>query len=34
MKDMTGEICGEQFGGIHVTSTDGFNWDFDRATLV
>jgi hypothetical protein len=34
MKDMTGDICGEKFGGIHVTSPDGFNWDFDRATLA
>ena len=23
MKDMTGEICGEKFAGVHVTSADG-----------
>jgi hypothetical protein len=34
MKDMTGEICGEKFAGAHVTSPDGLNWDFDRATLA
>ncbi len=34
MKDMTGEICGEKFAGVHVTSADGLNWDFDRATLA
>ncbi|MGE5611877.1 MAG: glycoside hydrolase family protein [Bacillota bacterium] len=34
MKDMTGEICGEQFAGVHVTSADGLNWDFDHATLA
>ena len=34
MKDMTGEICGEKFSGVHVTSADGINWDFDRATLA
>ncbi len=34
MKDMTGEICGEQFSGVHVTSADGLTWDFDRATLA
>jgi hypothetical protein len=34
MKDMTGEICGEKFAGVHVTSPDGLNWDFDRATLA
>ena len=34
MKDMTGEICGEKFSGVHVTSPDGINWDFDHATLA
>jgi hypothetical protein len=34
MKDMTGEICGEKFAGVHVTSADGLDWDFDRATLA
>jgi len=34
MKDMTGEICGEKFAGVHITSPDGLNWDFDRATLA
>jgi hypothetical protein len=34
MKDMTGEICGEKFAGVHVTSADGLQWDFDRATLA
>lgn len=34
MKDMTGEICGEKFAGVHVTSADGLSWDFDRATLA
>ena len=34
MKDMTGEICGEKFAGVHVTSADGLNWDFDSATLA
>jgi hypothetical protein len=34
MKDMTGEICGEKFAGVHVTSQDGLKWDFDRATLA
>ena len=31
---MTGEICGEKFAGVHVTSTDGINWEFNRATLA
>jgi hypothetical protein len=34
MKDMTGEICGEKFAGVHVTSADGLQWDFDHATLA
>lgn len=34
MKDMSGEICGEQFGGIHVTSANGLDWDFAHATLA
>jgi hypothetical protein len=34
MKDMTGDICGEKFSDVHVTSPDGINWDFDRATLA
>jgi hypothetical protein len=34
MKDMTGEICGEKFAGVHVTSADGLSWDFDLATLA
>ena len=34
MKDMTGEICGEKYAGIHVTSADGLDWDFDQATLA
>lgn len=34
MKDMTGDICGEKFSGVHVTSVDGINWDFDQATLA
>ncbi len=34
MKDMMGEICGEKFAGVHATSVDGLNWDFDRATLA
>lgn len=32
MKDMTGDICGEKFAGVHVASKDGVNWDFARAT--
>ena len=34
MKDMTGEICGEKFAGVHVTSANGIEWDFERATLA
>ena len=34
MKDMSGDICGEKFAGVHVTSADGIAWDFDRATLA
>jgi hypothetical protein len=34
MKDMTGEIGGEKFAGVHVTSPDGIAWSFDRATLA
>jgi hypothetical protein len=34
MKDMTGDICGEKFGGVHVTSADGVIRDSDRATLA
>jgi hypothetical protein len=34
MKDMTGDICGQKFSGIHVTSADGLAWDFDHATLA
>ncbi len=26
MKDMAGGVCGERFGGIHATSTDGVHW--------
>jgi hypothetical protein len=28
------EICGEKFAGVHVTSPNGLNWDFARATLA
>jgi hypothetical protein len=34
MKDMTGEICGEKHAGVHVTSKDGLQWEFGRATLA
>ena len=34
MKDMSGEICGEKFAGVHVTSTNGLDWDFEHATLA
>jgi len=29
MKDMTGDVCGERFGGIYGSSEDGFRWSFE-----
>lgn len=33
-KDMTGRICGEQFGGIHAVSEDGIHWNLIKGELA
>lgn len=30
-KDMEGNLCGEKYGGIHASSTDGVNWQIDSS---
>ena len=32
-KDMNGNICGEFMSGVHATSDDGKNWNFDIGKL-
>ena len=31
-KDMNGNVCGEKFGGVYATSSDGVEWDFKAGT--
>lgn len=33
-KDMYGNICGEQYGGIHAWSSDGINWTMCKGELA
>lgn len=33
-KDMNGNICGEQFGGVQALSKDGIRWDFQMGMLA
>jgi hypothetical protein len=33
-KDMTGEICGSFYGGVHAWSEDGITWQTGQDTLV
>lgn len=33
-KDMTGNICGEKYGGVHAYSTDGRHWDICMGELA
>jgi hypothetical protein len=32
-KDMTGNICGEKYAGIHGFSKNGTDWEFDKDTV-
>ncbi len=29
-KDMSGNACGEMYGGVHALSQDGINWEFEK----
>lgn len=33
-KDMTGEVCGEKFGGAYAHSADGVNWRLEKGKLA
>lgn len=33
-KDMTGEVCGEKYGGIHGYSKDGLHWEINKGELA
>lgn len=33
-KDMTGEVCGERFGGVHGYSADGMHWEINSGELA
>lgn len=33
-KDMYGNVCGEQYGGIHAWSEDGIHWNLNRGELA
>lgn len=32
-KDMEGNICGEKYGGVFATSSDGIKWNMDKGNL-
>lgn len=32
-KDMTGDICGEKYGGIHALSEDGIHWEVKKNNI-